>query len=435
MQNQSPKKHDFLTTALQTVYLTVFFYFRNNLTIYASACAFGFLFSFIPTVMMIFTVLIRFLHASPEVVSHILEFGVKYKDIFNIDRLVSTVSSITGSGIFEVLIGVSIFFMARRCFASIMDSMARIFHRVSPRRPVISQCLILGGEVLLVAFLSIFIVIIVSTKTIVTFPLFNFIETAFPTLFGNISQQMINNLPYVLSIFLISIVYRIGSGTKPHIPICLFSAFCCTLTFWITVKILNIFLNMNKYNLVYGVLSHLIVVLLEVFIFFIYILLFAELVYVYQYLDLLLLGELYLLPAKTQVGFFTTLKRQLFISPKYLMKNKRNMSVSFKIGETIFKENDDPTEIYYIAEGRIQLTRKGIITIRIQGDFLGETSCILNTTRSGQAVALCDCKLVRIPAKVFKDLIEQDPRVTVKALARTSDYFSKVYGRNSTFLL
>ncbi len=394
-----------------------------------------FRFSFIPTAMMIFTFLIRFLHASPEVVANILKFGTQYKDLFNIERMVASISKISGSGVFEIIVSVSIFLMARRCFASVMDSMHRIFHRVSPRRPVISQALVLAGEVLFVVFLAVFIILIFSAKTIFTFPLFSFIASAFPKLFGDISLQIINKLPYFFAVFIITTVYRIGSGTKPPVLFCVFSAFCCSITFWITVKFFNLFLNMNKYNLVYGVLSHLIIILMEVFILFIYILLFAELVYVRQYFNLLLLGELYLLPAKNESGFFPTLKRKLFITPQYLMKHNKDMSMHFGIGQIIFQENDESDEIYYIAGGRIQLTRKGIITIRGKGDFLGETSCILNTGSSGCAVALTDTDLVRIPSRTFKELIEQDSRITVKVLSRTSDYFAKVYGRKSTFLL
>jgi len=57
-------------------------------------------------------------------------------------------------------------------------------------------------------------------------------------------------------------------------------------TFWIAVRFMILFLDKNKYNLIYGVFSHMIVILLEVFVFFILFLLFAEFIYVIQFLHL-----------------------------------------------------------------------------------------------------------------------------------------------------
>ena len=52
---------------VQSLYLNVGLFFANDLMSSASACAFGFLFSFIPVSMMIFVILFRFLHATPDV--------------------------------------------------------------------------------------------------------------------------------------------------------------------------------------------------------------------------------------------------------------------------------------------------------------------------------------------------------------------------------
>lgn len=432
--NHLNKKRSTFITPLQTIYLTVFFFIRNNLTVCASACSFGLLFSFIPIAMMIFTVLISFLHASPEVLTKIIEITSQYKDLINVEQILITLRQINGRGTFEIIIGISIFWMARRFFASVMDCMSRIFHRAKHVRPILSQVLIFGGEVLLVVVIAIIMLVVLSAQTIFSFPILNSLQIISPTLFSEVTQTSITRLPYFLAIFFITLVYRVGAGTKPAYKTCFFSATACMVVYWCAVKILGIFLNVNRYNLVYGVLSHLIVTLVEVFAFFTIFLLFAELVYVCQYFDLLLLGELYLLPEKTEKGIIANLKRKLFISPRYLMKNK-DLILHFRTGEHIFKENDVADEVYYIASGHIQLTRKGVITLRGPGEFLGETSCVLNRPRTGIAVALADSEIVRISSATFKDLIEQDSRITVKVLSRASDYFNEVYGRKSTFLL
>ncbi|MCR4627171.1 MAG: YihY/virulence factor BrkB family protein [Treponema sp.] len=429
------KLREFAVTALQSCYLSIYYYLENDLTICASACAFGFLFSFIPVIFMIIAVLISFVHASPEVLKNFLSLAPFYKEFFSVDQAVAAINKVTGSGIFEILVIVSIFWMARRFFAAVMLSMKKIFHGVVKNRPVISQVLILAGEILCVLFMVTGIIIFASAKTILTFPIFGFLETYFPKFYSDFFQNLVYVVPYLLCWFLIAVVYRVASGTKPRRHLCIFSAFCCTGLFWITVRIMGMFLNINRYNLVYGVLSRLIVLLLEVYIFFIYILFFAQFIYVIQYLNNLLLGELYLLPKQSKKGFFSVLKRKLFINPNYIINHESDNFRSFEKGKIIFTEQEVSDAVYYIVSGSVQLSRGSQVSIREKGQFFGETGCIFSVPRKGEATALTDCKLLRISAEKFWELIDTNPRITGKALSDTSDYFRNLYGRNSAFLL
>jgi membrane protein len=198
---------------------------------------------------------------------------------------------------------------------------------------------------------------------------------------------------------------------------------------------MGMFLNINRYNLVYGVLSRLIVLLLEVYIFFIYILFFAQFIYVIQYLNNLLLGELYLLPKQSKKGFFSVLKRKLFINPNYIINHESDNFRSFEKGKIIFTEQEVSDAVYYIVSGSVQLSRGSQVSIRGKGQFFGETGCIFSVPRKGEATALTNCKLLRISAEKFWELIDTNPRITGKALSDTSDYFRNLYGRNSAFLL
>jgi len=421
-------------TAAQTCYLTAFFYFRNNLVSFASACAFGFLFSFIPVAIMICIVLIRILHASPAMLAALMNNEEIFSGIFSMQALVTSISSIGKIGSFEIIIGISIFWMARGFFASIMDGMYRIFHRAAPLRPVLSQIIIFGGEVLLVVLLSSVIFMIVSVQTVFSMHDLRQISTALPVPFNILSRKMFKRLPYILGMFFIAITYRTASGTKPSPLLCLCAAAGCIVTFWITVRIMSIFLDFDKYNLIYGVLSHLIVLMLEVFVFFILFLLFAEAIYVVQYLDLLLLGELYLLPEKEAKDLFSIFRRKLFIRPDYLMRKDMNL-IRCTQGQTIFSASDTSTDVYYVAQGRVRIQSGNSVTYFGRGGFFGELACILNKERGADAVADCNSELVRIDGDKFRLLIEQDSRVAAKSLSQISDYFRQVYGRTGSFLL
>src|SRR5574344_2241430 len=75
----------------QSIYLTLVFYIQNNLYNCAAACAFGFLFSVIPVVMMVLAVLVRFLHASPKLIDSILQFASQYRTMFDASSFINSI--------------------------------------------------------------------------------------------------------------------------------------------------------------------------------------------------------------------------------------------------------------------------------------------------------------------------------------------------------
>lgn len=422
------------TTAAQTCFLTASLFIRNNLTSFASACAFGFLFSFIPVVMMIFIILIRILHASPEILYSLINFDRLFSNIFSMQSLLGSIRSIGRVGSFEVFIVISIFWMARRFFASVMDGMYKIFHKAAPPRPVLSQILIFGGEVFIVILTASVIFIIISAQAVFSLPLSGTLKNAAPETFSIMVRCLAGWLPYFLALLFITVTYKTASGTKPPVVLCVTAAASCTLTYRAAVKLMNIFIDKNKYDLIYGVLSHLIVLLMEVFVFFILVLLFAEVIYVIQFFDLLLLGELYLLPSIEAKDLLSLFRRKLFIRPDYLMCGDKNI-ICCKTGQTVFTLSDTTTDVFYIAEGKIRLNRQGTYTFFGRGCFFGEQACIFNKKRDEEATAVCNSQIIRIDGSRFRQLIEQDPRVAAKSLSQISDYFTRIYGRTDSFLL
>ena len=70
-------------TIAQSIFLTIKYFVQNRLFSYASACSFDFLFSFIPIAMMIVTILVRILHASPDTVYSIFNKFPELSDYIN----------------------------------------------------------------------------------------------------------------------------------------------------------------------------------------------------------------------------------------------------------------------------------------------------------------------------------------------------------------
>ena len=421
-------------TVLQSLYLTGSFYLTNDLIAYASACAFGFLFSFVPVVMMILVILIRFLHASPETVTAFLNSTKIFSNTFDLQHLVDSILSVKRVTNFEVLLGLAIIWMARRFFSSVMSGMHSIFKRQMAPRPVFSQIIILVGEAIIVILATVLIFGIISFKTIRRNPIFEGIVKAFPTLLGSFSSQIVNTLPLFIIFVIVLLCYKEESGTKPSWGLCAVAAAACTFTFWVFQRLMGVFINVNRYNLLYGVLSNVIVMLLEVYFFFMMFLFFAQYVFVYQFFDILLLGELYVLPNRENTNILASIKRMLFIRPDYLLSKDVNV-IHCKKGDYIYRQTDSDTDAYYIARGTVEVIHKNNIAFLERGKFFGEEACILNETRNEDAIAHTDVEIVRISGKTFLSLLEKNQIASRKALSQISTYYAKVYGRRDDFRL
>lgn len=432
-KTKRPRRITFVT-ALQSLYLTGTFYLTNNLFSYASACAFGFLFSFIPIVMMILVILIRFLHASPETVTAMLSQSRIFSDAFDLNYLINSVLSIKKITNFEIVLGLAIIWMARRFFSSVLTGLQSIFKQASPSRPVFSQILIFAGEAVLVIAAASIMFIVISFKTVRRSTLFSSLVLKFPGLLGNFASFWVTILPLIGIFFMVLICYKSESGTKPSWFICIIAAFACTFSFWVFQRLMGLFINVNRYNLIYGVLSNVIVILLEVYFFFMMFLFFAQFIFVFQFFDELLLGELYVLPDRDDTHILSSIKRMLFIRPDYLLHKDVNV-IHRKKGDFIYHQDDVDSDTYYIARGTVQIVRKNNISFLERGKFFGEEACVLSESRNEDAKAYTDVEIVRISGETFLSLLEKNPDASRKALSQISTYFAKVYGRKDEFRL
>ena len=222
--------------------------------------------------------------------------------------------------------------------------------------------------------------------------------------------------------------------TRPSFFTCMLFAAGSTLSFIVFLKIMNLFINVNKYNVIYGVLSNTIVLLMEVFFFFIIFLFFAQWLFVFQFFDTLLLCELYLLPARDETSLADLSKRLLFIRPDYLLKNELN-TIRLKKGDNVYSTGQVGKDAFYVSKGTVRITRLNHVSFADRGCFFGEEACMLRELRNEDATAWTDAEIVRIPEETFFMILDKNPRAASKALSRISNYFAKFYGLTKEYPL
>lgn len=418
-------------TICQIFYLSFAYFIRNNLITYASACTFGFLFSFVPIVMMILTVLIRFLHASPDTVSKLMEMNTVFENFFSIESVINVIEGVKSIGRFEIVIAFFIFWMARNFSNSIMNALHHIFHeRVSPR-PVLKQLLGFAGEFIIVIVFVLLLLLFYITETIQAVSWIKFPSSMFTSIFA-----------FFFLLILSFIAYKMGTRSKPALSLAFISSLLFSISFFLIRKFMSCFININKYNLVYGLFSQLIVNLLAVYIFFTFFLFFAQFIFVVQFFDDLLLGEMYLLPENNDSWKIRNIKRWLFLRPDFFIRRKTGEVeyVMYKKGDVIYKAGENAEGSYYIVSGKVSLNNgnKGFLRDRFEleeGNFFGELSCTIEKPHDNTAIAESDLTLIKVSKLTFLNLLERNNIVANVVLSKIRVYFAEVYGLIQPYLL
>lgn len=341
--------------------------------------------------------------------------------------IIASVQTTKQGHIVEIILGLFVFWMARRFFATTFDSLQNIFHTHTRRKAVMNQVLTLAVEVLLIFIVAMMIFIYVSMRAILDTPFISNFLKGVPQLSfifnGVIVSNFIEYFPNLLIFIALLTLYRLVPGTTPQTTICVLAALFCTITFFTFRVILHSFLNTSNYNMVYGVLSQIIITLMDIQFFFTFFLFFAQTIYVYQFFNEHLLAELYLLPKNPKSGFLSRTRMKLFIRPDYLIARDANV-MDLKENEILYKPGDETEGAYYIVSGRICEERNGSSEIMEQGDFFGDIGCIIKKPRNSTVKATENSRIIKIDADDFVRMAKKNSKAMRKIISKISSNFS-----------
>ncbi|MCR5622243.1 MAG: YihY/virulence factor BrkB family protein [Treponema sp.] len=413
------QRHKELTprTLLQILYFSVRYTSSNDLFSYAASCAFGFLLSFLPVVMMILTILVRFLHAEGDMVSEVLQYYPLVSSTVNLENLIASLLQIRKITNFEIIVSITTVWMARRFFISLTRSLRRIFRHSDRQQKGFILVFSFATEALMTIGISVLVLLMVSFRSIVRLPILDELTLAYPDLMEAFTDLIAGTFPFILLFIGGVVVYKFMSRTSPTLVQCIFPALLCTFSFWGFRKLMKVFINVNRYNTVYGVLSNAIVLLLEVYFFFIIFLFFAQMLFVNQFFDSLVLGELYTLPGRNETKLKASFKRLLFIRPDSLLERKENI-LSLKKGSYVYHQGEAGDFSYYIAEGDVMLSCRNSLRYLGEGAFFGEEAYLSKHERDEDAMAISDCVLIKVPERLFLSMLKRNPSLAQESLSK-----------------
>ncbi|MCR5187988.1 MAG: YihY/virulence factor BrkB family protein [Treponema sp.] len=409
----------------QFLYLTISNFTKNNLWESASACAFGFIFSFIPIVLIIFTFLAAILRVNPNIYNFVMSFAQELENFIDIKPAIDAMAKMNSFKAVNIFLGIWVVWMARKLFNSIIIAMKKVFRSVSKRKTWFDQILTFIFEFIFVFVIALVTIIIFIFSKILELDFFQNIFALFPKIFTPTTHNLLVLLIYLVLFSITVIAYRFISGSKPMLKRCIFYAALSTGIFFLVSFFINMFMNTSNYNAVYGTISSLVLLMIKVYFFFVIFLFGAQMIYVSQFFEILLRSEIYLLPSNEAKDWWSLFRRFLFIKPS-LIQTKEN-TVYFKEGETIYQEGSKIDQVYFIKEGSVcESTSKGQINFG-KGAFLGDVQCLINQNHTGSAIATSDCELIRFSDQEFKAILNKSHHAARKALSKISEYTSDFY--------
>ncbi len=410
------EKKQWLTGLVQKLYITWSAFTANDLTTHATAGAYSFLLSALPMVLMVLAILIRVIHASPDIILSFMSENEIFSRTLDPNTFLESIMSVRSVGLVEIVLGLSIFWMARRFFAEIQKGMTIIYRNSGKGKAIKENLIVIAAEVLLI-----FLIVVLATLMMSGTAIFDsFVKDSLIDLHVIRALRAIFRFAPITVVFVfLFLVYLVSPRTKPPASQSLWAALACTLSFTVVRIVFTAFVNMTKYNLVYGILSNVIVLLLEVYLFFFLFLFFAQFQYVSQFFESFLLVKLYLLPKRDDPNPIARFERALFCEPPFYRAKYEYLA---KQGDVLFRIGESSTDLYYIWEGFIRLDMPSQVIELGKGGMFGEFSSIIGGNRTATASATTDCVLLKIPASIFQTMIEVDGEMSKRTLQMIADY-------------
>ncbi|MBR1639436.1 MAG: YihY/virulence factor BrkB family protein [Treponema sp.] len=409
----------------QMLYLTISNFTKNALWESAAACAFGFIFSFIPITLIIFAVLVAVIQFYPNIYNFVMDFAGQIESIVDIKPLLNSLMAIRSIKSFNIFLIVWVIWMARKLFNSIIKSINKVFRSVSKRKSWFNQLLTFIIEFAMTLIIAIIILFAFTFTQIIELPVIKTIFENFQFIFKQSSQNVGTFFLYFILFVSTTVAYRVIPGTKPLLRRCVFYAALSTISFFVVSFFINMFMNVTNYNTIYGTISSLVLLMMKVYIFFNIFLFCAQMIYVSQFFETLLRSEIYQLPAYESKQLADYLRRFLFINPSEIQTDKNTKKLN--AGDVLYKAEDKVDYVYYIKTGAItEETARGL-ELRSQGSFLGDVQCILNENYGASASALASCELIQFTKEEFMQIIQKSHHAARKALSKISEYTSSLY--------
>jgi len=388
----------------QKFILTSSLFLKNELIYHAAATAFFFLLSIAPIFLMLLLTFNTYLASFPDISDEIFAFFKNINPDINKEfliriGLINVRAKVAGTiGLLNLL------WAGCWILTAIQKGLEIVFKSQKTRTTLVMNVLSLLALTLMLGLA--FLVALISIGL-------NFFQAMIADnvfllrLIGSFKPVMRDLLPFVSIFLMIFLSYRFVPGTKPTTLSSLKGAFWCAVAIVLLHLLMARFLNVTRFNLIYGVLGSLILMLLWVHFTFVLYFFFAEYIYVSDNIDSLTIGRMFFFHSQPDIKA-KKIEKFLFKHPKRVFEKYAR---HYRAGEIIFSEDEHTTDIYYVYRGRISVHSRIAETQQLSaavetGEIFGEMAYLLNEKRMATAISATESTVLVISADIFEELLQ-----------------------------
>jgi membrane protein len=406
----------------QYVWITLELFNKHGLANHAAAGAYGFLFSAAPALLIVSFFVFGVLKSSPETAAALIGQIGLLGAAFDMRGLTETFLTASKPGITGLISIISLLWTARIFTLSLQRGLGVIFPDTETINPLTKMTVSAGMEVSIVLFT--FIVVFTSEAAFVMYRIIGVFPFNQPW-FIQTSKAVSLLLPLAVLGFLIFGAYMLVPARLPAKNAALKGAVFCVSFTLIILAGSSFIANPAKYNILYGTLGNLFILLADVYLFFIFFFLGAELTFIIHSFDALLLSRFIQAHTKTETGKKPSFQQRCFLSTggtlqKYLW--------TYRQGEALFYKGEQSREVYYILTGQaeVYLDETTLLALIEPGKFFGEMGHVLAAGRSATIKAHADLKVLRIPFELFQEVLKSNADADRKVIENLSERLKNV---------
>ena len=402
-------------TALQHIVITIQFFFKNSLFNHAAACAYGFLLSVAPMLLLICFFMLRAFNAPEQTIIPLLK-NIPFLDIVIDEQwLINNFSTFSRPGLSGLITVLGIVWAGRILSVSLQRGLKIIFTGNKKRNAVTDNLETFAIEF---AALALSLVLIFSSQ--LALYLYNFFDFLPETLLISLVSSRYGRSVFIaVMLWLVAFcAYSLIPANPPRRVSTLRGSVLFIVAYECASIVLGLLFMQARINFLYGALGKLVVLMMNVYFFFMFFFIGAQFAFVADSFDALLFTRI------RQIRSKAVKKRR---SRKFLSSAHTAKKLFFKVdgrlkkyhhfyrkGEIIFSREDPGDEIYYILEGEAEALIASspnsdcpAETIGA-GSFFGEMSYLLSEERSATIRARTDISVLALPPRVFEEVLRYD---------------------------
>ncbi len=392
-----------LTLFGQRAMMTADLFGRNEMANHASAGAYGFLLSTAPAVLIAAFILARALRTSPEGAARMLDSLMMLGTAFNAREIAVGFLTTPLAGFSGFIALANLVWTARVFALSLQRGIRVVFADPPGGAPIRQQLMTFAVEGAAVLYLLAFVL---SSRFLAS--LIRDAEAAGMGATGSAAANAATALLQILETTLVVyFAYRMLPKVKPGRKAAFQGAVFCAAAFAVASFAFRSIVNLSRYDIVYGVLGGLIVALANVYFFFMFFFLGAQLAFVTDSFDSLVFSRLRRIKSGVDAS---SLEHRLFSAPERLIAKYAR---SYNAGQRLFEKGDRGKDVFFVLDGEVSISlaenphAPALATIQ-KGGFFGEMAYLLSEARTAYATAHTDATILVLPPVLFDRLLRDD---------------------------